>query len=255
MHIAHLLSLDRPSDIAKALPNLPRGLEKTYDEIFERIMSQEEGLRDIALRTFHWMLSQDGTSDLEQLLVAVCQDPDSDEICPVGLDPDVVLKACQNLLVEEGRYDSTYESRDIRTGMISAELASRLSRLGILVNQDAIRSEGSIESMESLPASELGSKLSDENPERAIQQAGNVSHQVMLGFLTEIILGKHGNETRSYNLVSTFSFLIDVPPESRFWVVMALVQVWLTPPCCQGTLCRATLFLILVGMSARVLVA
>jgi hypothetical protein len=114
MHIAHLLSLHRPSDIAKALPNLPRGLEKTYDEIFERIMSQEEGLRDIALRTFHWMLSQDGTSDLEQLLVAVCQDPDGDVVCPVDLDPDVVLKACQNLVVEEGRYDSTYNPHDVQ---------------------------------------------------------------------------------------------------------------------------------------------
>jgi len=112
MHITHLLSLPRPSDIAKALPNLPRGLEKTYDEIFDRIMSQEEGLRDIALRTFHWMLSQDGTSDLEQLLVAVCQDPGSDEVYPVDIDPDVVLKACHNLVVEEGRYDSAYKSWD-----------------------------------------------------------------------------------------------------------------------------------------------
>jgi hypothetical protein len=114
MHIAHLLSLHRPSDIAKALPNLPRGLEKTYDEIFERIMSQEDGLRDIALRTFHWMLAQDGTSDLEQLLVAVCQDPDGDEVLPVDLDPDVILKACQNLVVEEGRYDSTCNPHDVQ---------------------------------------------------------------------------------------------------------------------------------------------
>lgn len=114
MHIAHLLSLHRPSDIAKALPNLPRGLEKTYDEIFERIMSQEEGLRDIALRTFHWMLAQDGTSDLEYLLAAVCQDPDGDEVLPVDLDPDVILKACQNLVVEEGRYDSTCNLNDVQ---------------------------------------------------------------------------------------------------------------------------------------------
>ncbi|PMD32025.1 hypothetical protein L207DRAFT_572327 [Hyaloscypha variabilis F] len=114
MHISHLLSLHRSSDIAKALPNLPRGLEKTYDEIFNRIMSQEEGLRDIALRTFHWMLSQDGTSDLEQLLVAVCQNPDGDELCPADLDPDVVLKACQNLVVEEGRYVSAHEPLGIQ---------------------------------------------------------------------------------------------------------------------------------------------
>jgi hypothetical protein len=97
-------------------------------------------------------------------------------------------------------------------GMISAELASRLFSLGIRVNQDAIRSEGSIESTEPLLALECGSKLSDEIPERTSQQAGSVNQRVMFGFLTEVIFGKHGNETRSYNLVSTLSCLdFDVP--------------------------------------------
>jgi hypothetical protein len=89
--------------------------------------------------------------------------------------------------------------------MILAELASRLFSLGILVNQDAIRSESSIENTEALSALEGESKLSDGIPERVSQQAGSVNLRVMFGILTEAILGKHGNETRSYKLVSTLS--------------------------------------------------
>jgi hypothetical protein len=104
LHIAHLLSLDRPSDIAKALPNLPRGLEKTYGEIFDRTTSPDNSLRDIAIRTFHWMLARDGNADIEQLLLLVCQDPDNDVINPINIDPETILKACQNLVVQEGQY-------------------------------------------------------------------------------------------------------------------------------------------------------
>lgn len=104
MHIAHLLSLDRPSDVEKALPNLPKGLEKTYSEIFDRITSPDYSLRDIAIKTFHWLLARDGNADVEQLLVIVCQDLENDGISPVDIDPETILKACQNLVVQEGEY-------------------------------------------------------------------------------------------------------------------------------------------------------
>ncbi|KAE9376374.1 hypothetical protein N431DRAFT_479659 [Stipitochalara longipes BDJ] len=104
LHIAHLLSLDRPSDIEKALPNLPKSLEKTYSEIFDRITSPDNSLRDIAIRTFHWLLARDGNADVEQLLAIVCQDLENDGISPVDIDPETILKACQNLVVQEGEY-------------------------------------------------------------------------------------------------------------------------------------------------------
>jgi hypothetical protein len=91
--------------------------------------------------------------------------------------------------------------------MISAELASRLVSSGIRVNWDVIRSEGSIKSIEALSALGCGSRLSDESPERASQQGGSMNLRVMFGFLTETILEKHRNETRSYNLVSALSYL------------------------------------------------
>jgi hypothetical protein len=116
LHIAHLLSLDRPSDIAKALPNLPRGLEKTYGEIFDRITSPDNSLRDIAIRTFHWMLARDGNADIEQLLLIVCQDPDNDVINPIDIDPETILKACQNLVVQEGQYPPEHDYAPPRAG-------------------------------------------------------------------------------------------------------------------------------------------
>jgi hypothetical protein len=110
-------------------------------------------------------------------------------------------------------------------GRISEKLAWRLSRLGIIVNQDAIRTEGSIESMESLPASDFGSKLGDGLPEIASQKGGNMYQRVMFGFLTKLILRRHGNERRCYNLVSTFIYLdFDVASETQVWAVGAIIQ-------------------------------
>jgi hypothetical protein len=126
-------------------------------------------------------------------------------------------------------FDVRFYETKANGGMILAELASRLVSLGIRVNQDAIRSEGSIKSTEDLSTLGCGSKLSDGIPERASQQGGSMNLRAMFGFLTEAILGKHGKETRNYNLVSTLSCLgFDVLPESRFRVRTVIVQIWLT---------------------------
>ena len=105
LHLAHLLSLDRPSDIARTLQGLPRGLEKTYGEIFERITSPDNSLRDIAIRTLLWMLSQNGIANVDQTLVIACQDLSNDDINQVDIDIETVIKACQNLIVVENGFD------------------------------------------------------------------------------------------------------------------------------------------------------
>jgi hypothetical protein len=120
-----------------------------------------------------------------------------------------------------------YDKKEIDV-MISAELAPRLVSSGIRVNRDVIRSEGSIKSIKALSALGCGSRLSDEIPERASQQGGSMNLRVMCGFLTESILEKHRNETRSYNLVSALGCLdFDELPESRFRVGSVIVQIWL----------------------------
>lgn len=128
------------------------------------------------------------------------------------------------LSVEE--FDVRFHDKKANDGMISAELASRLVSSGIRVNRDVIRSEGSIKSIEALSALGCGSRLSDESPERASQQGGSMNLRVMFGFLTETILEKHRNETRSYKLVSALGYLeFEVLPESRSRV--GSVQIWL----------------------------
>jgi ankyrin repeat protein len=76
--------------------------------------------------------------------------------------------------------DDFFPNEADRQGRISENLAWRLSRLGITVNQDAIRAERTIESTESLPASDLGSEISDGIPERASQNL--VSTSIYLDF-------------------------------------------------------------------------
>lgn len=182
-----------------------------------------------------WLLSQG--AEINKLLLSRFPDfcdwildsmdtmADDDEIIP----PRLFAKESDNDTEDTDEVSSIGVNDAEGHGMISAELASRLFSLGILVNRDAISSEGSIQSTEPLSALERGSELSDGIPKRASQQAGSVNQRVIFGFLTEVILGKHGNETRSYNLVSTLSCLdFDVPPESRFRVVMVIIQIWLT---------------------------
>ena len=111
-------------------------------------------------------------------------------------------------------------------GMITVELASTLFSLGIHVNQDAIKTESSTASLEPLLGSELGSKPSEEMRESASQQAGSVNQRVLFRFPTNFILGKYGDETQGYSLVSTLIRLnFDVPTESRLGVVRVIVRV------------------------------
>ncbi|KAB5513358.1 hypothetical protein GE09DRAFT_632434 [Coniochaeta sp. 2T2.1] len=100
LNLDHLLALDRRSDIEKALGLLPRGLLKTFDEVFERIESTDNDLGDIALRTFQWLLSQKGNADAWVLLSAVCYDVEKDNTAvQFDVSIDTVLKACQHLVI------------------------------------------------------------------------------------------------------------------------------------------------------------
>jgi ankyrin repeat protein len=142
--------------------------------------------------------------------------------------PDFCKRILDGTCLSAEEFNVRFYDTKANGGMILAELASRLVSSGIRVNRDVIRSEGSIKSIEALSALGCESRLSDEIPERASQQGGSMNLRVMFGFLTEAILEKHRNETRSYNLVSALSCLnFDVLPESRFRVGSVIVQIWL----------------------------
>lgn len=101
LHIEHILTLNRKSDVKKALHNLPKSLDKTYDEIFERIENMDGSMSDVALRCIQWILVRGGTAGAEILAVA-CQDS-KDEIQEVDIDTETLLSGCQNLVTVEIR--------------------------------------------------------------------------------------------------------------------------------------------------------
>lgn len=73
---------------------------KTFDETFDRIASLDSDLRNIAFRSFQWLLSQDGEARDYELMAATCYDVegDHDGVC-FDVTVDTVLKACQHLII------------------------------------------------------------------------------------------------------------------------------------------------------------
>ena len=99
MQIAGLQQLGSERDIRKRLGKLPKPLKTTYDELYNKINSQKESAPMIANRAFQWVMCSCRPLSPAELVAAVCQDPDTDEVDKISINIDFVLDACQNLLV------------------------------------------------------------------------------------------------------------------------------------------------------------
>ncbi|KAH0538447.1 hypothetical protein FGG08_004945 [Glutinoglossum americanum] len=91
--------LPRERDIRERLGKLPKTLDKAYDEIYAQIQTQEGSAPEIANRAFQWVMCSCTPLLSAELVAAVCQDPETDEIDHVDIDISIVLAACCNLLV------------------------------------------------------------------------------------------------------------------------------------------------------------
>ena len=101
LQIDQLLRLDPlPSLIRKRLGQLPKGLKEAYDEIHGEIHSIDE-MGIIADRAFQWVMCSCTPLSAAELVAAVRQDPNAAAVTDVddGLDIDIILSACRNLLV------------------------------------------------------------------------------------------------------------------------------------------------------------
>jgi ankyrin repeat protein len=83
------------------LGKLPLGLQTAYDELYEQIQQQEGSGGIVAQRAIKWVMCSYWPLTTEELLGAVCQNPDDDDVAsPVDIDDaDFVLSATRNLLV------------------------------------------------------------------------------------------------------------------------------------------------------------
>ena len=99
LQIAALRELCCGRDIRNRLGKLPETLKAAYDQVYHQIKSQKESLPIIAIRAFQWVICSCWPLSPEELVAAVCQEPESDEIDEVYINIKTVLGACQNLLV------------------------------------------------------------------------------------------------------------------------------------------------------------
>ncbi|KAK8113296.1 hypothetical protein PG984_013822 [Apiospora sp. TS-2023a] len=99
LHIRELLELQRPRDVRDYLQKLPEGLRKTYHEIYAKILSKRGSEGEIATRAFQWLMCSARPLAPEELVVLVCQDPDTDFSFDIDITVGFLLEACQNLIV------------------------------------------------------------------------------------------------------------------------------------------------------------
>lgn len=99
LQITQLLELDRESDMRLRLGKLLDGLNKAYDEMYEKIRANRGSAPEIAERAFQWVMYSYHPLSPAQLVAAACQDPETEGINAVDIGIDFVLAACSNLLV------------------------------------------------------------------------------------------------------------------------------------------------------------
>ena len=96
-----LLTMYNDEDILERLRTLPPTPElvDAYDEIHNIIQKKPGRMPVIANRVFQWLMCCTLPASTVQLVAAVCQDPDSNEIGKENVDIDHILEACHNLVV------------------------------------------------------------------------------------------------------------------------------------------------------------
>lgn len=101
LQIAQLRELKSESQIRKRLGRLPKELHTLYDEIWEQIQEDEnENMAIIAERAIQILSCAFQPLSPDKLLVAVCQDPETDTVQEdINIDIDYVLDACRSLLI------------------------------------------------------------------------------------------------------------------------------------------------------------
>ncbi|KAI5792009.1 hypothetical protein EDC01DRAFT_746799, partial [Geopyxis carbonaria] len=94
LQIDYLCMLYTESDIRAKLGRLPANLTKMYQEIYQRICSQEGSGPLLASRAFSWLMCSLEPLTPEQLLIAISDGNRSKE-----LNIDALLKICHNLII------------------------------------------------------------------------------------------------------------------------------------------------------------
>ncbi|KAJ6477191.1 ankyrin repeat-containing domain protein [Mycena vitilis] len=100
LYIDSLASKVRPRDVLEALKNLPKDLNRTYDEAMRRIDSQNEDDRTLALQALGWISKAVRPLSARELQEALALRPGDTVLDDDGLpDIDIVVSVCAGLVV------------------------------------------------------------------------------------------------------------------------------------------------------------
>ena len=100
-----LRELSFVADIRDFLGKLPEDLKMAHDKTTEQVKNRKGTSPKIAYRAFLWVMgSSQPLHDLE-LVVAVCQDPETEATDPVdaNITAEFILGACNNLLIDQSK--------------------------------------------------------------------------------------------------------------------------------------------------------
>jgi len=92
------------AQVRKALENLPKGIDDTYDEAMERIERQDEGRKEIAKRVLSWITYAIRPLSVDELQHALAVDDDATEMDPEAIiDDEILVSVCAGLVVVDNK--------------------------------------------------------------------------------------------------------------------------------------------------------
>ncbi|KAJ0120568.1 hypothetical protein J7T55_015297 [Diaporthe amygdali] len=99
LQMEHLLLCKTEPALKARLAKLPDSLEKTYEEIYQRAASDPDE-RNLLDRAVRWVMCSARPLTTDELVLAISQDSDSDEVMPQrqDVDEELILELCHNLL-------------------------------------------------------------------------------------------------------------------------------------------------------------
>ncbi|KAK2611771.1 hypothetical protein N8I77_005095 [Diaporthe amygdali] len=108
LQIEHLLLCKTEPALKARLAKLPDSLEKTYEEIYQMAASDPDE-RNLLDRAVRWVMCSARPLTTGELVLAICQDPESGGVVPQrqDVDEELILELCHNLLCLEVSLDDT----------------------------------------------------------------------------------------------------------------------------------------------------
>ena len=100
LHMDSLIGKHTVAAVRKALQNLPREVDETYDDAWQRIERQNEDDRELAKRVFCWITYACRPLTVDELQHALAITPDMTEMDADNIiDEEILTSVCAGLVV------------------------------------------------------------------------------------------------------------------------------------------------------------